>query len=112
VQLARVFRRSGISGWRRHYPVAGKPDFVFLNARLAIFVDGCFWHGCPRCYRSPRANRLFWMQKVKYNRHRDARVARFLRARGWIVLRIWEHSLRNEAAILRRVSARLPARHP
>ena len=54
--MVKLFRAHKITGWRRHYPIEGKPDFVFLKQRVAIFVDGCFWHGCPKCYRQPKTN--------------------------------------------------------
>jgi DNA mismatch endonuclease, patch repair protein len=91
-----ILRMARISGWRRHYKLAGKPDFVFPLQRLAIFIDGCFWHGCPQCYRLPDDNRPYWREKVQTNRARDKRNARSLRTKGWKVLRFWEHSLRAE----------------
>src|SRR6266851_41683 len=91
-----LLRTSQISGWRRHTKLLGKPDFVFKKERLAVFVDGCFWHGCPRCYRLPEDNRLYWRKKVKLNRLRDRRNARGLRQRGWKVVRFWEHALERE----------------
>jgi DNA mismatch endonuclease, patch repair protein len=81
----------------------GKPDFVFTSSRLAIFVDGCFWHGCPTCYRMPRDNRPYWRQKADRNRRRDHAVNRTLRGQGWTVVRIWEHVLRNPESVLRRL---------
>jgi len=86
-------REANISGWRRHGKLPGKPDFIFPSRRLAIFVDGCFWHGCPRCYRAPEDNRRYWKAKVLSNRNRDRRRARELRTLNWRVMRIWEHSL-------------------
>ena len=91
-----LLRNARISGWRRHLNLPGKPDFAFRSRRLAVFVDGCFWHGCPRCYRMPKDNRPYWRKKVMSNRVRDRRNARRLRAKGWTVLRFWEHTLRNE----------------
>jgi DNA mismatch endonuclease Vsr len=78
-----------------------RPDFVFQEARVAVFVDGCFWHGCPRCYVRPRGNAAFWRKKLATNRARDRRVNRALRRLGWRVVRIWEHELRNEERIRR-----------
>jgi DNA mismatch endonuclease, patch repair protein len=74
-------------------PFAVRPDFVFRTERLAVFVDGCFWHGCPRHVTWPRQNAAFWRRKIEGNRARDRRVDRALRAAGWRVLRIWEHAL-------------------
>ena len=87
-----------ITGWRRHYKyVEGKPDFVFLKFKLAIFLDGCFWHGCPECYKPPRTNEAFWRNKMSINKQRDELVTQRLRNKGWKVLRIWEHNLKKES---------------
>ncbi len=94
--LVKVLRANKITGWRRHYPILGKPDFVFLKQRVAVFVDGCFWHGCPKCYVQPKTNRKFWTSKIKRNRKRDLMVNRELRRLKWRVLRIWEHQLRAD----------------
>jgi DNA mismatch endonuclease, patch repair protein len=96
--LIALMRKHGITGWRRNQPVFGKPDFVFRKQRLAVFVDGCFWHGCPRHANLPVGNREFWQRKLDANRKRDRRVTRELRRRGWRVLRIWEHELRRQSS--------------
>lgn len=84
----------GIRGWRCHArDLPGCPDFVFPRRRLAIFVDGCFWHGCPKCYRRPHSRRRYWDAKVRQNVARDRRNRRTLRRLGWRVLHIWEHDL-------------------
>ncbi len=88
--FVRLVRKARISGWRRDAKLPGKPDFVFHSQRLAVFVDGCFWHGCPRCYRAPEDNRTYWRAKVLSNRKRDRRRARELRGLGWRVMRVWE----------------------
>jgi DNA mismatch endonuclease (patch repair protein) len=107
--LAKLLRRHGITGWRRHQPVFGKPDFIFRKARLAVFVDGCFWHGCPKHATKPANNRAFWQRKLMSNRRRDLLVSRTLRTRGWRVLRIWEHELatRNHSRLARRIQRAL-----
>lgn len=104
LRLIALMKAYGIKGWRRHLPLPGTPDFVFRKERLAVFVDGCFWHGCPNCYTAPQDNKGFWQEKIRSNRQRDRRVVRELRQRGWRVLRIWEHALRpeNEARTMRR----------
>ena len=76
-----------------NYQLAVRPDFVFLKQRTAVFVDGCFWHGCPRHATQPRSNRAFWRQKFLRNKKRDALVTRTLRRAFWRVLRVWEHEL-------------------
>jgi DNA mismatch endonuclease (patch repair protein) len=95
--LMKLLRSYHIKGWRRHQPVFGKPDFVFREARVAVFVDGCFWHGCPRHCNTPASNRTFWKNKLAANKARDRRVNRFLRKESWRVVRIWEHDLTKRA---------------
>jgi DNA mismatch endonuclease (patch repair protein) len=94
--FAKLLRDARISGWRRHVNLPGKPDFTFKRKGLAVFVDGCFWHGCPRCYRMPEDNRPYWRKKILSNRLRDRRNGRKLRTEGWRVLRFWEHNLKTE----------------
>lgn len=119
--LARLLRANKISGWRRHvqlrianddlrmradggYKIIRnskfdichfkvRPDFVFRQARLAVFVDGCFWHGCPKHGTQPKGNRTFWKNKFARNIARDRLVNQTLRRANWRVLRIWEHDL-------------------
>jgi DNA mismatch endonuclease (patch repair protein) len=82
-----------------------RPDFVFKKARLAVFVDGCFWHGCPRHATKPKNNRAFWRRKLAGNRTRDLRVNRMLRRAGWRVVRIWECALgRRAGAAVKRIA--------
>ena len=105
VALVKLLRRHRITGWRRYQPVFGKPDFIFWKARLAVFVDGCFWHGCPKHATRPVNNRAFWQRKLSSNKARDQVVNRVLRRAGWRVMRIWEHELaqKNEACLLVRI---------
>jgi len=101
-----ILRQGKISGWRRHLDLPGKPDFTFRAQRLVVFLDGCFWHGCPRCYHLPEDNRSYWRKKVLGNRRRDRRRSQELRSLGWRVLRVWEHTLespRGRSQILARV---------
>lgn len=91
--IVRVFRELQISGWRRHQKYPGKPDFVFPKRKIAIFVDGCFWHFCPKHGRMPTSNILFWRSKLEGNRARDKKNTQALKKEGWRVLRIWEHDL-------------------
>ncbi len=81
----------------------GKPDFVFPKYRLAIFVDGCFWHGCPRCYKEPKVNTEFWREKIRRNILRDRRTLLLLRKKGWHVMRFWEHSLKKDIVVANRM---------
>ncbi len=99
--LAASLREAGLTGYRRQWPVAGKPDFAWPGLKVAVFVDGCFWHGCPRCDRPSKTNVKFWRRKVEDNRRRDARVTRWLRRRGWSVVRVWECKVRSASAVRR-----------
>ena len=103
VKLAGILRRNGIKGWRRHLPLQGKPDFAFHAEKLVIFVDGCFWHGCPKHCSIPVKNHAYWANKISRNRSRDRKNNRILRENGWTVIRIWEHSLKYETRILSRL---------
>jgi DNA mismatch endonuclease (patch repair protein) len=101
--FVRLLRSARISGWRRHADLIGRPDFAFRTERVVVFLDGCFWHGCPRCYRAPATNRRYWATKVASNVARDRRQRERLRRLGWSVMRIWEHSLRLPDAVLSRL---------
>lgn len=91
--------RARLSGWHIHgSELVGRPDFIFPREKVAVFVDGCFWHGCPRCGHAPKSNRKYWTPKLMRNRKRDRRVSRELRSLGWLVLRFWEHEIRSSAA--------------
>jgi DNA mismatch endonuclease (patch repair protein) len=91
--LVSLLRAHKITGWRRNQPIFGKPDFVFPKLRVAVFVDGCFWHSCPLHGTRPKNNSAFWHNKLAKNKARDLLVSRTLRKNGWRVLRIWEHEL-------------------
>lgn len=93
--LLRILRAYDLGGWRRHPQVFGTPDFIFPKHRVAIFVDGCFWHSCPEHVSQPATNRLLWRKKLDRNMERDRLVTRTLKNRGWRVLRIWQHELKR-----------------
>jgi DNA mismatch endonuclease (patch repair protein) len=95
VILRMALVRAGIKSWILHPNITGKPDFFFPGQRLALFVDGCFWHGCPRCGHIPSTRSLFWESKIERNRMRDKRNVRILKAEGVRSLRVWEHSLKK-----------------
>jgi DNA mismatch endonuclease (patch repair protein) len=129
--LAKLLRRHRITGWRRQNTLIVrssrreeaqtekrkligassrrllrvKVDFVFPKLKLAVFVDGCFWHCCPKHATKPKNNRTFWQHKLTANKRRDRIVNRALRVQGWRVLRFWEHELarRNESQLVRRI---------
>lgn len=90
-RLASLLRRSHFSGWRRHQPRPGRPDFAWPSAKLCVFVDGCFWHGhdCGKNV-TPKTNAKAWREKITRNRARDRKISRLFRQRGWKVVRIWE----------------------
>jgi DNA mismatch endonuclease (patch repair protein) len=101
--MIQIMRNNHISGWRRNQAVLGKPDFIFPKQKIALFVDGCFWHGCPVHANMPRNNQEFWMNKLQGNKDRDKFVTRELRKIGWAVVRVWEHELKKPE----RVAAKL-----
>ncbi len=101
VVLAKALRRHGVKGWRRHLQISlgpgnTRPDFVFLKPRVAVFVDGCFWHCCPVHGTKPASRTDFWLSKLEKNRRRDRRVSAALRRQGWTVVRVWEHSVKRD----------------
>ena len=107
IALIKIFRENGITGWRRNHPLFGKPDFAFPEKRVVVFVDGCFWHGCPKHGNIPKNNREFWEKKIEGNKKRDLRVSRKLRSEGWSVCRVWECRLRKSEAAVRRIKTML-----
>lgn len=124
LRLIAIMRAVRITGWRRSAMLQFKtdknmfkvrPDFVFRSRKLAVFVDGCFWHGCPIHGTKPKQNAEFWLTKIARNQARDRLVNRTLRKTGWRVLRVWEHELarKNLPRLLARfrrfgLSPRLP----
>jgi DNA mismatch endonuclease (patch repair protein) len=100
VRLRLALVRARISGWELHpESVPGRPDFWFAAKRMALFVDGCFWHGCKRCLRLPQRNRSYWRAKIDGNIRRAVRVNRKLRSDGIIVFRVWEHELQDRCKL-------------
>ena len=107
LKMVKLFRENNITGWRRHLPLPGKPDFTFRKEKLALFVDGCFWHRCPKCYREPKTNAEFWKNKIENNVKRDRRVTSELKQAGWSVLRLWECQLKKPQRFLTRIQKKL-----
>ena len=95
IRLISLLRGAGLSGWRRKSGLCGRPDFVFPRFRTAVFVDGCYWHGCKKCGLSSKSNLEYWKPKIAGNVKRDMRNTRTLRDCGWTVVRIWEHDLKG-----------------
>lgn len=111
LRMIALFRALGISGWRRNSTLFGKPAFVFTKERVAVFVDGCFWHrhaGCKFSY-TPKSRIEFWLPKFERNVARDRVVTRTLRKAGWRVVRIWECDFvaKRQARVLQRLRAAL-----
>jgi DNA mismatch endonuclease (patch repair protein) len=95
LRLRALLMRSHTQGWRvRPSEVPGVPDFLFEDERIAVFVDGCFWHGCPRCGHIPLTNRRYWVAKLARNKRRDRAISKTLKSLGYRVTRIWECQLR------------------
>ena len=96
LRLIEIFKQRGIVGWRRNYKVKGHPDFVFLDKKIAIFVDGCFWHGHDCRNTRPSDNAEFWQKKRERNKAHDKKVTLLFERRGWTVIRIWECELKKK----------------
>jgi DNA mismatch endonuclease (patch repair protein) len=97
--LRRALRERGLTGYRVHRrDIAGRPDVAFIGLRVAVFVDGCFWHGCPECYVAPSTQSAYWKDKLARNQARDAAATAALEAGGWEVLRFWEHEVEADAS--------------
>ena len=108
-RLASLLREAGLTGWRRHQLLTGLPDFVWPKIKVAVFVDGCFWHGhdCGRNLR-PRTNAAAWRAKIEGNQARDRRTSRLLRQEGCNVIRVWECQLvRTPALCVSRIATAL-----
>src|SRR6266404_4687139 len=104
VRLRLALVRARSAGWKLHpNSVLGQPDFWFPRKKVALFVDGCFWHGCKRCLRLPRSNRQYWRNKISGNIHRAELINRKLRSLGITVLRFWEHDVRHRRTLDRLV---------
>lgn len=101
--MIQILRKHHISGWRRNQAILGKPDFVFPKQKLALFVDGCFWHGCPKHGHTPKSNQEFWGKKLQKNKVRDTYVSITLKRSGWKVVRIWEHDLSKPGRVVKRI---------
>lgn len=94
--------------YRIHYKLHGKPDIVFVGKKIAVFIDGCFWHKCPKCYVEPKSNKKYWLPKLEKNVEKDRENSELLNKEGWRVIRVWEHEINkgfNET--LERIEAQL-----
>lgn len=106
LRVRRVIRRLGVRYTSNNPRLPGKPDLLLLDYQVAVFVHGCFWHGCPRCYVEPKRNRQWWREKIANNQRRDRRKAAQLRQLGYSVITVMEHDseARLEARLRRLVS--------
>lgn len=86
----------GMRGYRVSHKLIGKPDITYTQLKIAIFVDGCFWHKCHKCFVSPKTNKSFWISKIKGNIKRDKYINRRLKDEGWTVIRLWEHDVKKD----------------
>ena len=96
MKLIKIFKENGIIGWRRNYKVKGHPDFVFPDKKIAIFVDGCFWHGHDCRNTRPADNAEYWQKKRERNMRHDNEITALFEKRGWSVIRIWECELKKK----------------
>ena len=95
LELIKYFKSQHITGWRRNYNLTGHPDFVFIKKKLAIFTDGCFWHGHNCRKLTPKSNYNYWKEKINRNKIRDEEINKILDKKGWIVIRIWECEIKK-----------------
>lgn len=100
LKLIQIFKENNIHGWRRNYKVNGHPDFVFLKKKIAIFVDGCFWHGHDCRNTKPKQNQEYWDKKRDRNMQHDKEITEYFENRGWTVIRIWECELKKSNLLL------------
>lgn len=105
LRLIAFFKANNIIGWRRNYPVKGHPDFVFMDKQIAVFVDGCFWHGHDCRNTRPKQNEDYWTKKRIRNIAHDKEVSELFTNRGWTVIRIWECELKkkNEEVLMEKL---------
>ena len=96
LKLISILKANKITGWRRHYKIVGHPDFVFLKNKIAIFADGCFWHGHYCRNTKPKANKTFWENKFDRNKRRDKINNLILKRSGWLVIRFWECEINSK----------------
>lgn len=94
--IRKALSLAGLRGYRLHYKLIGRPDIVFSKYKTAIFIDGCFWHKCPKCFIGPKSNKKFWNNKIKQNTKRDQLVNKQLRLQKWNIIRVWEHELDSD----------------
>ncbi|MDD5492270.1 MAG: very short patch repair endonuclease [bacterium] len=95
LKFIQLLKNSHLKGWRRDSRIQGAPDFIFKKDKVAVFIDGCFWHGCSKHLRLPSSNKSYWNRKIRSNMVRDKKVTAFLKKLDWTVFRFWEHELKK-----------------
>lgn len=128
LKLVAAFKAANVTGWRRHvrlkpwiaeddldphkrrHRLRVEPDFIFRPQKIAVYVDGCFWHGCPFHATKPKNDAETWRRKLEGNALRDKRATRALEAADWEVMRVWEHELAEIEVVVTRIKKRLAAR--
>ncbi len=95
MRLIELFKARRIVGWRRNSALIGHPDFIFPKKRVAVFADGCFWHGHSCRNLTPSQNADYWREKIQRNRIRDRAVSKELKRQGWTVVRLWECEIKK-----------------
>ena len=111
VRVAKALLNAGFLGYRKHWAVPGKPDFSWPGRKIALFVDGCFWHRCPKCCRIPSSNQEYWITKLSRNQCRDLKTNALLRSLGWAVIRVRECEI-ADARFLKKLQKAMSARPP
>lgn len=96
LRLRKELASKRLTGYRIKSKLLGKPDIIYTKRKVVVFVDGCFWHKCPSCFRMPSTNTPFWNKKLSTNVKRDKLTNKRLRENGWKVIRVWEHDLRKK----------------
>lgn len=93
LKLKEFFNKKGFIYQSKEY---GKPDFINYKKKIVIFIDGCFWHKCPKCFQLPKTNNKFWENKINENVRRDKEITLNYENSGWKVIRIWGHKIKNK----------------
>jgi DNA mismatch endonuclease, patch repair protein len=108
LEFCKKLKRAGLRFSRNVSRLPGKPDVVFKNRELVIFLDGCFWHGCRKHFKLPKSNQIFWQSKIEGNMRRDKQINKFYKDMGWTVLRFWQHNItRNPNKLIDKIQKML-----
>lgn len=102
IRLRKSLWNEGFRYTKNNKDIPGKPDLAFRGKKIAVFIDGCFWHKCPEHYNKPANNAEFWEKKIQSNTERDTKVNQLLASQEWKIIRIWEHDIRNDFENIKR----------